>query len=171
MRKPVAFSKLYIDNKEIERVDSFIFLRLQINHNLIEQNNHFRSISFKVSKSAGVLHNLKNKFPTSILKSIYNTLILPHLNYCVLCWGSQTNTIHLLLKRVIRNINRANYRAHSEPIFKSLNHLNINDIYYLSIHKFYSKCINNKMPHYFHSFKPQFANGVPHHNLINLNMQ
>ena len=96
---------------------------------------------------------------------------MPHLNYCVLCWGSQTNRIHLLQKRAIRNINNANYRAHSEPIFKSINLLKINDIYYLSILKFYSKSINNNLPHYFDSFKPQFANGVSHYNLRNPSMQ
>ena len=170
VRKTVAYPKLYIDNKEIERVDSFLFLGLEINHNL-NWNNHILSISFKVSKIAGILHKLKNEFPTSILKSIYNTLILPHLNYCVLCWGSQTNRIHLLQKRAIRNINNANYRAHSEPIFKSLNILKMDDIYYLSILKFYSKLINNNLPHYFDSFKPQFANGVLHYNLRKPSMQ
>ena len=59
VRKAVAYPKLYIDNKEIERVDSFIFLGLQINHN-INWNNHIRSISFKVAKIAGILHKLKN---------------------------------------------------------------------------------------------------------------
>ena len=42
------------------------------------------------------------------MKSIYTTLILPHLNYCVLCWRSQTNRIRLLQKQAIRNINNAN---------------------------------------------------------------
>ena len=137
VRKTVAYPKLYIDNKEIERVRSFIFLGLQINHNL-NWNNHIRSISFKVSNIAGILlvHKLKNEFPTSILKSIYNTLILTHLNYCAFCWGSQTNRIHLLQKRAIRNINNANYRAHSEPIFKSINLLKINDIYYYQFSNF-----------------------------------
>ena len=78
VRKTVAYPKLYtcIDNKEIERVDSVLFLGLQINHNL-KWNNHIRSISFNVSKIAGILHKLKNEFPTSILKSIYKTLICP----------------------------------------------------------------------------------------------
>ena len=119
VRKTVAYPKLYIDNKKIERVDSFLFLGLQINHNL-NWNNHICSISFKVSKIAGILHKLKYEFPTSILKSIYNTLILPHLSYFVLCWGSQTNRIHLLQDRAIRNINTANYRAHFEPILTDM---------------------------------------------------
>ena len=46
--------------------------------------------------SIHVIIKFNYEFPTSILKSIYNTFILPHLNYCVLCWGSQTNRIHLL---------------------------------------------------------------------------
>ena len=53
----------------------------------------------------------------------------------------------------------------------SLNLLKINDIYYLSILKFYSKLINNNLPHYFNSFKPQTANRVPHYNLRNPSMQ
>ena len=34
VRKTVAYPKLYINNKEIEHVDSFMFLELQINHNV-----------------------------------------------------------------------------------------------------------------------------------------
>ena len=86
VRKTVAYPKLYIDNKEIERVDSFLFLGLQINHNF-NWNNHIHSISFKVSKIAGILHKLKNEFPTSILKSIYITLILPHLDLLCIVLG------------------------------------------------------------------------------------
>ena len=48
VRKTVAYPKLYINIKKIERVDSFIFLGLQINHNL-NWNKHIRSISFKKS--------------------------------------------------------------------------------------------------------------------------
>ena len=55
VRETVAYPKLYIDSKEMKRVDSFIFLGLQINHNL-NWNNHIRSISFKVSKIAGKVY-------------------------------------------------------------------------------------------------------------------
>ena len=54
-----------------------------------------------------------------------------------------------------------------------LNHLiffKINDNDYLSILNIYSKLINNNLQHYFHSFKPQFANGVSHYNLRNPSM-
>ena len=97
---------------------------------------------------------------------------MPHL-IIVYCVGDHKliEFIYCTTKTSYTKYNNANYRAHSEPIFKSLNLLKINDIYYLSILKFYSKLINNNLPHYFDSFKPQFANGVSHYNLRNPSMQ
>ena len=62
--------------------------------------------------------------------------MLPHLNYCILSWGFQCQEIYLLRKRAIRNIEKAGYRTHTEPIFKSLNLIKVQDIYYLAILKF-----------------------------------
>ena len=36
---------------------------------------------------------------------------------------------------------------------------------------YFSKLINNNLPHYLDSFKPQFANGVSHYNLRNPSVQ
>ena len=62
------------------------FLGLQLNHNL-KWNKHINYVSLKMSKITGLLLKLKSMYPTSILKSIYNTLILPNINYCMLSWG------------------------------------------------------------------------------------
>ena len=59
--------------------------------------------------------------------------MLPHLHYCILSWGSQCQEIYFLQKRAIRNIEKAPYRAHTEPIFKSLNLIKVEDMYYLAI--------------------------------------
>ena len=37
--------------------------------------------------------------------------------------------------------------------------------------KFYSKLVNNNLPHYFSSFTPQFSAGQQHYNLRNPTMQ
>ena len=72
----------------------------------------------------------------NILKSVYNTLVLPHINYCILSWGSQFDRIHLLQKRAVRNISKSNFRAHIEPLFKEPNLLKVQDIYYRAVLKF-----------------------------------
>ena len=84
--KHVPHLHLQINNNEISRVDTFNFLGLQINENL-KWNTHIDHISQKNSRIKSLLNQLKMIFPQEILLSIYNTLILPHLNYCILSWG------------------------------------------------------------------------------------
>ena len=51
-----------------------------------------------------ILNRLKHELTLSILKTIYNTLFLPHLNYGILLWGSETESIHKLQRRVVKLI-------------------------------------------------------------------
>ena len=130
-KKTVRYPKLHINANEIERTDHFNFLGLQLNHNL-KWNTHINYVSLKISKVTGLLYKLKSVYPITILNSIYNTLVLPHINYCILSWGSQIDRIHLLLKRAIRNISKSNFKAHTKPLFKEHYLLKVQDIYYTS---------------------------------------
>ena len=63
------------------------------------------------------------------------------------------------------------YRAHTEPLYKEHNLIKVHDIYYLAVLKFYSKLVNNNLPHYFSSFTQQFSGGQQNYNLRNPTMQ
>ena len=76
---------LKINNIEIERVTQFNFLGLIIDCNL-NWKKHFDHISLKISKAIGIMYRLKSIYPEYILLNIYNALILPHFNYCLLSW-------------------------------------------------------------------------------------
>ena len=165
-KKTVLYPKLFNDDIEIERVDYFKFLGLQLHHTL-KWNTQLSCISLKISKITGLLHKLKSEYPTSILKSIYNTLILPNINYCRFSWGSQIDKLYLLQKRAIRNISKSDFRAHTEPLFKEHNLLKVQDIYHMAILKFYSKLINDNLPNYFESFTLQLSAGHQHYNFRN----
>ena len=52
---------------------------------------------------------------------IYNSLILPHLNYSLLAWGTQCPNIELLQKKAVRVVNFKSPVAHTEPILKGMN--------------------------------------------------
>ena len=95
-------------------------------------------------------------FPKTILLSIYNSLILPHINYCLLSWGSgiEAKGIFLQQKRAIRAISSAGYKAHTEPLFKIYNILKLEDIYNYRMLVFYYNLKNNKVPSYLTSFLP-----------------
>ena len=63
---------------------------------------------------------------------LYNALILPHLTYCSVIWGSnfKTNLIPLVTmqKRAIRLITNSNHLAHTSSLFRELKLLKLHDI-------------------------------------------
>ena len=110
---------LTINSTSIERVSEFIFLGLTLDE-CLNWKPHVQKISNKISRIIGVLCRLKNYLPKHILRTIYNSLILPHLQYAVLTWGFKMGRVELLQKRAVRAITSSNYNAHTEPLFKQL---------------------------------------------------
>ena len=90
--------KLKINRNEIEYIDTFNFLGLTINSQL-KWKKHIDVISTKITKVIGIINKLKYYYPKNILLTIYNTLILPHINYGILIWGTHTDKIVLLQKK------------------------------------------------------------------------
>ena len=137
-----------IDSIRIERVTVFNFLGLTVDENLT-WDAHVNKISNKISRSIGILNRLKRFLPKSVLKTIYNSTILPHLQYCILCWGKNISRLRKLQKKAIRIISISKYNAHTEPLFKCLNLLKLDDIFtYFSL-KFYYKYCSQTLPAYF----------------------
>ena len=59
---------------------------------------------------------IKTIFTQNILKILYNSLVLPHLQYCILSWGFESDRIFKLQKRAVRIITCSKYNAHTEPL-------------------------------------------------------
>ena len=70
-----------INGLQIENVYNFNFLCLTINYHL-DWKPHLNSIGIKIARVIGLLRKLKYTLPTQVLRSIYNSLILPH-NYAL----------------------------------------------------------------------------------------
>ena len=143
---------LRINDKQIKRVDTFNFLGLTLNKRL-NWNDHINSIASKISSTVGVLNKLKHFLPTSILKKIYSSLILPRLYYCNLIWVYKTKRISNIQRRAIRIICKQKYNSHTEPLFKSLKMLTVEDIHISKKLSFYYQFENNKVPSYFWMYK------------------
>ena len=78
---------LQINNSNIQSTSEFNFLGLHINTKL-NWDTHVNVIGNKISRVIGIIKKLQIIFPKEILLSIDNALILPHINYCLLSWGS-----------------------------------------------------------------------------------
>jgi len=146
----------YIRRNKIDYVDSFTFLGLVIDCQLTWKFQ-INSVAGKISRVIGILHKLKYLFPTHILKQIYNSLIFPHMHYCLLAWGSKCDTIIKQQKKAIRIINLEFPTAHTEPLLKGMNQLKLTDLYKLKLLKLYYKLYRNQLPEYFENFLPQYG--------------
>ena len=143
----VHIPSLFLSNTQIECVNEFNLLGLIINKSL-NWNSHVKHIANKIARITGIMCKLKNLLPKSSLLLIYNSLILPHLNYGILCWGSRAQSLSTLQKKAIRLTSNAKYNAHTSKLFKSLNLLKISDIYTINILKFYYKLMQSMLPSY-----------------------
>ena len=142
----------YLSNKnyngvEIEKVDNFYFLSL-INNTNLKWNSHVNYMASKMSRSIGLFMILRNTLPTDILVLLYNSLILPHMTYCLLACGDHHNNISLLQKKVLRIITFSKIFAHSEPLLKQLTLIKFEDMVKMQQVKLYYRYLIGNLPCY-----------------------
>ena len=107
---------LQIDGTNIECVNYFLCI---ITNNHLNWESHINKIANKIIKTIGILDNLKHVLPLNIFSIVYNSLILPHINYGILVWGHQAHRIFKLQKRpTLKFINT----THVEEIVYSQSH-------------------------------------------------
>ena len=139
--------EIKINGQLVERVTEFNFLGLTIDEHL-NWKSHIQKVSNKVSRSIGVLNRLKKFLPITILRILYNALILPHFQFSILTWGFSPGRLNKLQKRAIRVITNSKYNAHVEPLLKRLNLLRLTDIFKINLLKMFYKFKHNQLPHY-----------------------
>ena len=149
-QRTVSIPELMIDENIIEVVDNFSFLGLNINKNL-KWENHIDCISNQISRTIGIMKRIRHVITFDILVMLYNTLILSHINYCILAWGYQSGRTMLLKKKCLRAITGSKLFAHTDPLLKAISILKIEDIFTINQNKLYFKCIKGILPFYFQS--------------------
>ena len=75
-----------IDNHPIKEVCHIKFLCVIID-NKLKWKDHIDYISKKIAKGIGVIIKARKVFDKTTLLSIYNSLILPYIGYCILIFG------------------------------------------------------------------------------------
>ena len=67
---------------------------------------HVDNLCTKLRRACGVLFKMSSVLPKYILRMLYNSIVLPHLVYCVEIWGGTSNynmqRISRLQNRVVR---------------------------------------------------------------------
>jgi len=139
--------KLELDGIPIKRVKSFNFLGIILNEYLT-WTDHISHISQKISPVVALIMRLRNQLPITILKMIYNSLILSRLHYGNILWGENPGSLIQLQKKAVRAVSGAGYNAHSTPLLKKLNLLSLTDIHKIKLLIMYKQFVDETLPLY-----------------------
>ena len=137
LRKSYSISDDVIFKGEgIEQVSTFRFLGV-INDNKLCWSDHIQYIKKKVSKGIGILHKTNKILRKESLLTLYNCFIYPYIIYYIEVWGATSlnnlMSVIRLQKRAVRLITSSSFRAHSEPLFLSLQVLSVFDVYFFRL--------------------------------------
>ena len=132
-------------NELIERCRSTKFLGVYVDEKQ-SWKHHIQYISGKMSKAVGIISKVKNILPKQSLLCLYYSLFYPYIQYCNVVWGAATKTtlkpLVILQKKIIRMVSGAGYLDHTNPLFKELKLLKLNDIHLLESAKFVYHQVN-----------------------------
>jgi len=120
-----------LNGKNIQFVNKTKYLGMWIDDKL-SWSEHIDYVSTTISTSIGILYRSKYFLDQNTRMLLYNSLVLPHLNYCAIIWAHTFSTymekIEILQKRAVRTIDDAHRLAHSDPIFKKLKLLKVKQL-------------------------------------------
>ena len=175
--KPLQNVTLLINRKAIQQTNYVKYLGVLIDSRLTFANQ-IASIVKKVSRVTGLMYRIRNCVNNKTLKMIYYSLIYPHLLYGIPIWGNADDThikpLYILQKKAVRLILNKDKSIHtlfqlpgdpvthwymdtfvkvpSDPIFKELGILKINDIYKITTLTFVYESLNKVNPEQFHIY-------------------
>lgn len=141
--------QIMIENVKIERVFDNKFLGVVIDHKL-SWNPHIKQLKTKLSKAIGILYKTKDFLSTNALLILYQSLIIPHITYCIEVWGNAyktiTNQIFILQKKAIRIVYKEDYLKPTNKLFMNANKLKFKELVDFKIAQFMFKINNNMLP-------------------------
>ena len=145
---------LMIDGAPITHVTSTKSLGVHIDHTL-SWNVHIENLCKKIASGIGALKRVRSFVPHETLRSIFMSLVQPHIDYCNSVWGCCGKTLTSKLQkrqnRAARILTNSNYDANADNLIKKLGWIKLDS--QRTIHKavMVYKSLNGLTPDYLSS--------------------
>ena len=144
---------LEIGGERIKQVEGARFLGVWIDQEL-KWTDHINKVKTKVSQLLGVVGRVSTTLNGRSLKTLYNGIVLPHLQYCLIVWGdfvggrNKTLAGSLLKyqKKFVGMMSGARGRYHSDPLFAENAILKVDDLYRQQLRMYAWKFWNGCLP-------------------------
>ena len=124
--------EIYLDEDRLKFEEEATFLGIIIDSHL-NWDKHCNKVANTISRNNGALNRVKKLLPPDSLSLLYNSFILPHLQYGLAAWGGCSNQnkkrIVSIQKRAIRTVSKSYTNSHTEPRMKKLDILKLEDLY------------------------------------------
>ena len=120
------------------------FLGITIDDKL-KWDEHINTAKNRISRSFFAINRARQVLSKKHLSILYHSLVYPYLSYAS-TYDKYLSKLYVLQKKVVRTIAGANMKAHSEPIFKSLGILKLEDVHKLHVSKYVFTYIKNALP-------------------------
>ena len=164
-----------MSNTKIERVDSCKFLGVYVDDKL-NWKKQICQVQTKLARTLGILYRTSKLLDETTLKTLYNSLFLPYLNYCCEIWGNTLKTylrpIELLQKKAIRIVCNVGRYENTTPLFARLSLLKFKDLVKWKtatiMHKVFLKQMPKQIQQYFEIKKTKYPQR--HLNKFTLNL-
>ena len=139
--------QIKINDSCFQRTTCAKYLGVLIDSSL-DWSSHVQYIKSKLVRASYWFYNIRNVVSIDVFKMLYFSLVHCHLKYCIVWWGTATNSVLQPLEVVHNNILRTmtyhNYR-HITPLYISLNILKLH-IYKLELAKLMHKFHHEMFP-------------------------
>ena len=144
---------LMIDGKLVREVNDSKFLGVFIDKN-VSWRVHIGKIITKISQTVGIIGRARGFMDGPQLLDLYNTMVLPHLQYCLINWGNFKGDHNLglrdrlitLQKCLVRIVCGAGRLSHADPLFAGLSTLKVDDLFAQCVRIFPYKMLRGMLP-------------------------
>jgi exonuclease III len=131
-KKTTTNINIFIGGVKIDTVQHTKFLGIILD-SALNWKNHIAHISTKIAKSIGIISRARQLLNPAILRQLYYSFLYPYLTYCLIIWGSATEStllpIFRLQKRAIRLIKNLRRRDSTLPTCHKLKILRLPELY------------------------------------------
>ena len=145
--------RLTVAGEVIRRVEGARFLGVWVDEGL-RWTAHIDNVRSKIAQLLGVLGRASAVLGQGSLLSLYNGLVLPHLQYCLMVWGdfqgdgngTQGAALLRQQKRFVGLIEGKRGRYHADPLFARHEILKVGDLYRQQVRVHAWRFWNRRLP-------------------------
>jgi len=152
---PLVKGIITINGTPIPQVTTAKFLGIYVDQ-FLTWKDHIEAVATKIAKNIGILSRIAYLLPINIRINLYYSIVHPYLTYCNIIWASnypsRLKRLTTLQKRAIRIMNNSSYLLPTDPIFKHLRILKLEQITSWQVSEFMYRYATRQLPAIFNNY-------------------